>query len=447
MIAHSTQALVERLAQGPAASAEITQALGISQSTLSRLVRPLERSGRVVRLGATRGARYGLARAVASVGHSWPLYRIDEAGSPEAIATVHAIERGRYFVLGGPPRVHGSFEGLPYYLQDARPAGFLGRALPLAHPDLGLPQRVVDWADNHVLIYVTQRGSESVGNLIVGAEALDRYLRDERGPRIVSAEARPTTYPALAEEAMYGAPPGSSAHGEHPKFSVRVAAGSSFAHVLVKFSPPRTTATGVRWADLLISEHLASVVLGDHGIPTARSELLEYGEQVFLQSERFDRVGNEGRRGVVSLYSVDTARYGMLDSWLAAATRLSAERLLSVADTERLALLDTFGGLIANSDRHFGNVTLFDDHAGAFRLAPVYDMLPMLFAPQDGQVVERTFTPPTPTAATLGVWPRARELAEAYWQHLADDDRLSQGFRARSASALEAVRALPVRGR
>jgi hypothetical protein len=424
----------------------MSQALGVSQSTLSRLLRPLERSGRIVRLGVTRGARYGLARAVASVGHCWPLYRIDEAGSPEEIATVHAIERDRYFVLGGPPRVQGSFEGLPYYLQDARPAGFLGRAIPAAHLDLALPQRVVDWTDSHVLVYLSQRGSESVGNLIIGAEALDRYLRDERGPCIVSAEARPTIYPTLANQAMFGAPPGSSAHGEHPKFSVRVATANSLTHVLVKFSPPRSAPTGVRWADLLISEHLAALVLAEHGIPSARSELLEYDDQVFLQSERFDRVSHEGRRGVVSLYSIDTARYGMLDSWLAAAARLRADGLLSAEDTERLALLDTFGGLIANSDRHFGNVTFFDDHAGAFRLAPVYDMLPMLFAPQDGQVVERTFVPPAPTAATLGVWPHARELAEAYWQRLAADGRLSHDFRARSTRALEAVRALSMRG-
>lgn len=38
--------------------------------------------------------------------------------------------------------------------------------------------------------------------------------------------------------------------------------------------------------------------------------------------------------------------------------------------------------LIANTDRHFGNVTLFDRYEGPFELAPAYDLLPMLFAPQ-----------------------------------------------------------------
>jgi DNA-binding IclR family transcriptional regulator len=70
-------ALLKLLARGPASSGELTQALGVSQPTLSRLLRPLERSGRVVRLGSTRGARYGLAREVGAVGTTWPLYLID----------------------------------------------------------------------------------------------------------------------------------------------------------------------------------------------------------------------------------------------------------------------------------------------------------------------------------------------------------------------------------
>jgi DNA-binding transcriptional ArsR family regulator len=440
------QAIIGILARGPASSGELTQALRVTQPTISRLLRTLERSGQVVRLGTTRGARYGLTREVGPVGRSWPLYRIDESGTPEEIASVHAIERERFFVRGGPPRVQGSFEGIPYYLQDARPAGFLGRAIPAAYPELGLPPRVVDWTDAHVLTYLTQRGSESVGNLIIGAEALNRYLAAEHGPRIVSIENRPIAYPAMATDAMFGAPPGSSAHGEHPKFSVRLGIGGSLVHMLVKFSPPRTDALGVRWADLLIAEHLASVVLEEHGISAARSELLEYAGQVFLQSERFDRVGDDGRRGVASLASVSLAFHGEIDAWPAAALRLRTDGLLVAEDAERLVLLDTFGALIANTDRHFGNITLFDHYEGTFALAPAYDMLPMLFAPQDGQVLDRSFTPPVPTAASLPVWPRARELAEVYWARLTGDTRLSEDFRGRSALALEAVRALPSRG-
>jgi hypothetical protein len=329
---------------------------------------------------------------------------------------------------------------LPYYLQDARPGGFMGRAIPQAHPDLALPPRVGDWNDNHVLIFLTQRGSENTGNLIVGGAALDRYLSGTLPPRLVAQADRAAAYRELAAAAMEGAPPGSSAHGEHPKFAVRIARDSGeVAHALVKFSPARTTPVGERWADLLLAEHVACVVLSEHGIPSAHSELLECGEQVFLQSQRFDRVGNAGRRGVTSLYSLDTALFGQLDSWLASAARLRASGLLGDEDAACLSLLDTFGALIANTDRHFGNVTFFDDYRGALRLTPVYDMLPMLFAPQDGHLVERRFTPPGPTSATLAAWPRARALAEEYWSRLLQDDRLSENFRVHAARALQAV--------
>lgn len=245
---------------------------------------------------------------------------------------------------------------------------------------------------------------------------------------------------------MFSAPPGSPAHGEHPKFSARIETSGTLVHVLVKFSPPRNDAIGTRWADLLIAEHLASLVLSENGIAVARSELFEFGSQVFLQSERFDRVGDDGRRGVASLLSVSLEHHGEIDSWTAAAARLRADALLSIEDAERLVLLDTFGALIANNDRHFGNVTLFDRYEGPFTLAPVYDMLPMLFAPQDGQLVEREFSPPSPTAESLRVWSQARSLAETYWARLSNDVRLSKGFRERSERALDAVRALNARG-
>jgi hypothetical protein len=263
---------------------------------------------------------------------------------------------------------------------------------------------------------------------------------------VISADDRAAEYPVLAHAAMLGAPPGSSAHGEHPKFSARLSQGALTTHVLVKFSPPRDTPLGVRWADLLIAEFVASQVLSEHGISAARNEVFEFGGQVFLQSERFDRIGAEGRRGAVSLHSIDVARYGVLDRWSSSAQRLHAEQLLSAQDLERITLVDSFGSLIANTDRHFGNITLFDRYEGPLELAPIYDMLPMLFAPQDGQVVERPFEPAGPAAATLSVWPRARDVAEIYWARLCAESRLSEDFRRRCGQCLDAVRLLPRRG-
>jgi hypothetical protein len=434
--------VAERLAMGASSAAELMQALSVSQTTVSKALRALERSQRALRIGSTRGARYALRRPVAEIGSHWPIYRIDGQGSPQELGILNAIRRDSYYVTKGPGRIRGLFQGLPYYLQDARPAGFLGRAIPAAFPELGLPSRVVDWTDEHFLVYLTQRAADCAGNLVVGVEALDRYLATAHSPAAVPAEKRAAQYPAFAAAAMTGAPPGSSANGEHPKFTACIAEGERRTHVIVKFSPPRSTPAGQRWSDLLTAEYLAHRLLDENGIAACSSRLLEYGDRVFLECDRFDRIGADGRRGVVSLYALDTSRYGQLDSWTACAGRLAADSLLSAEDAERIRFLDAFGSLIANTDRHFGNVTLFDQYLGLFELAPVYDMLPMLFAPQDGQLVPRQFEMVPSRAAWLSAWARARALAEEYWDRLAQDPRISEAFRQLSHECLAVLRAM-----
>ena len=65
---------------------------------------------------------------------------------------------------------NGVTDGLPYFLRDQRPAGFLGRGVATL-PELALPQRVTDWSGDHYLRYLTQRGSDTVGDLILGDAA------------------------------------------------------------------------------------------------------------------------------------------------------------------------------------------------------------------------------------------------------------------------------------
>jgi hypothetical protein len=78
-------------------------------------------------------------------------------------------------------------------------------------------------------------------------------------------------------------------------------------------------------------------------------------------------------------------------------------------------------------------------YQGTFALAPIYDMLPMLFAPEHNQVVARTFTAPGPTADTVRAYARARQLAEEYWDQVATDERVSKGFRAIAQECLGSV--------
>ena len=454
-----TNALLQLMSSGPRSTPELAQSLDASPSTVLRALRTLERDQRVVRIGRTRGARYALRRTIAAIGSQWPIYRIDEKGAVHELGTLEAIERSSYYVTAGPLRAQGLFEGIPYFLQDARPAGFLGRAVPAMCPELELPSRVIDWTDEHYLSYLTRRGTDCIGALIVGTESMDRHLSGAQAAPLVPENQRVTQYPTYALQAMAGSPPGSSAQGEHPKFTAWVGKeGDRRVAVIVKFSPPRSIATGQRWADLLTAEHLAHRVLDEHGIRACSSEILEYNDRVFLQCERFDRVGSEGRRSVVSLYALDMCRYGRLDSWTAAAERLTSDGLLPVEEGDRIRLLDAFGALIANTDRHFGNITLFDDYqAGAAAavtspagapctLAPVYDMLPMLFAPQNDQIVPRDFVAPSPRSAWLPVWSRARSLAETYWDTLVAEPRLSEEFRQLCVRSLQVLRAMPSRG-
>ncbi|RYY60921.1 MAG: transcriptional regulator, partial [Comamonadaceae bacterium] len=227
---------------------------------------------------------------------------------------------------------------------------------------------------------------------------------------------------------------GSSAGGENPKFCTQVAG----RHVLVKFSPPGDSPADQRVRDLLVCEHLALRTLAGAGLPAAVTDIFSSGGRVFLESQRFDRTAR-GRIGMVSLMVYDAQYVGEMDNWAATAGRMESRRLLTARDAAHLGLMEAYGLLIANTDRHYGNISLLleDDD---WTLSPTYDMLPMLYAPVGGEVVPREFTslPLRPTAATLPAWPRATALALAFWDAAADDARLSDGFR-RIAAANGAV--------
>jgi len=428
--------ILRRLNTGTASSPELEAAVGLSQSAVSRQLRALMAAHKILRIGSTRGARYGSLRSVEGIGSQWPVHRVDPRGRVRILGVLHALAANEYYFEPADSSFAwgGVSSGLPYFLQDQRPAGFLGRAVPRRYPELNLPQRVSDWNDDHYLRYLVQRGSYVVGDLIVGKPALSEYLATV-GQRVpLQPSDREREYPRLASEVMEGGLPGSSAHGEHPKFATLVEEASAIRHVLVKFSPTMDTPAGQRWSDLLVAEHLAQEVLRAAGISAAQSRIDHFAGRAFLEVTRFDREGRNGRIGVTSLFAVDTVQYGVLDNWAAAAERLHSDGRIDANTLETIRLLAAFGALIANTDRHFGNLAFFDRYDGNFSLTPVYDMLPMLFAPEHSQIVVRTFTPEPPTADTLRVYERARDLAATYWQRLSEDRRISSEFRATSAA-------------
>ena len=225
---------------------------------------------------------------------------------------------------------------------------------------------------------------------------------------------------------MQGTLGGSSAGGEQPKFCT-ITAGR---HVLVKFSPAGDSPVDQRIRDMLVCEHLALKTLGQSGLPAAVTQIFSEGKRTFLESERFDRTPT-GRIGMVSLQVYDSQYIGKIDNWAATANRMAESQLLTPKDAAHLRLLEAYGQLIANTDRHYGNISLLLENDD-WHLSPTYDMLPMLYAPVNGEIVERDFAtrPLFPTSSTLGEWALARELAATFWQTAAVDDRLSADFRA-----------------
>ena len=193
-------------------------------------------------------------------------------------------------------------------------------------------------------------------------------------------------------------------------------------------------------------EHQAHEILRGDGIAAAQSRIERFADRTYLETVRFDREGALGRIGVSSLFAIDSSLYGKLDNWIDAGKRLADDGRIDAATLGTIRLLATFGALIANTDRHLGNLACHDRYDGKFSLAPVYDMLPMLYAPEHEELPARRFEAPPPSADSLAVYGRARALAEKYWDSCARDARISEEFRAVCAGNLDTLRALPRTG-
>jgi hypothetical protein len=322
------------------------------------------------------------------------------------------------------------FRHLPWFIQDMRPEGFTGRAfVHRIFPELGLPMRLSDWNDDDLLVALSRRGEECMGDLLMGDESLERYLRRSREPR--HPVKSPEEYSELAQQAMAGEPAGSSAGGEQPKFTTLLERDGKRFQVLVKFSPKMSSPEGERWADLLVCEHLALKTVREAGFRAVASMLHQLGGRTFLEVERFDRCSETGRRPMYSLGVVDDELFGRRDSWLAMADRLQAAGKLSADDAAALRWLSIFGSMIANTDQHFGNITLIpqDERRGKFILAPAYDMLPMLYPPREGEATFPEFSPPVPLSGTLAHYDHAHRYALLFWGKASGDTRISEAFR------------------
>jgi hypothetical protein len=130
-------------------------------------------------------------------------------------------------------------------------------------------------------------------------------------------------------------------------------------------------------------------------------------------------------------------------AWPVSVAELHRAGLIESAVASTVHRLHAFGELIGNTDMHAGNLAFWLDDALPFRLAPAYDMVPMLWAPAvQGEIVPRNFAPAPPLPATREAWLEALGWAETFWERVAGDARLSGDFVQPVEAARTALRRL-----
>lgn len=428
-------------ASGPQSSKALCAHFRVSQPTMSNALRAA--AGDVLKIGRASRTRYAARREIADLGNAWPIFIVDSVGSLRRFATLYAI-RGENFreefalipdastpstlfaALTGTEFEDGIFPDLPWFMYDRRPQGFLGRLIAARLKDYGFPAKIESWGNTEIIKYWIRFGFDEPGALVLGERTAEKFLEADSGVSIFEAD-RETQFLHYAENTTASDFPTSSAAGEQPKFSLTIrSADRNARNVIVKYSGDINLPAGRRFADLLIAEKTASDILGEAGFPVPRTEIFLFGNRCFLESERIDRHGARGRIFTVSLAALDAAFIGLNEAgnWAQAVERGAEFGMFSETDLERVRRLCDFGRVIGNSDMHFGNLSFTLGDALPFRLAPIYDMLPMAYAPQ------RDLT--TMKQEALTTFPSndaVRDLAKRFWLRLADDSRLSENFR------------------
>jgi hypothetical protein len=405
---------------------QLLDIIGISQPTLSRA---LNRMGdEIVRIGAARSIQYALRdqrRGFSGIA----IYRVSAAGQVSSLGTLIPVFPDG-FVMRQDDGVTLYSAGLPWWLFDMRPQGFLGRAYVAMHAaTLGLSTRLTDWDDREILRALLTHGHDAVGNLLLGELARERFV-DAPAPQPLIMNGKGEAYAVLAQEALQGDVAGSSAGGEQPKFLTFAETSAGAHHVLVKFTLPDQNPVTERWRDLLLAEHHALATLMDGGVEAARSTIIDHEGQRFLEVERFDRVGALGRRGLFSLAAVEAEFVGNGSApWPVIATELAVAGHITDAAAEGVALLYAFGCLIGNTDMHNGNLSFTSEQGRPYELAPAYDMLPMGLAPRSGGGLPATLPAASlRSCVSTASWLRALDLATDWLARIRADARFSTAF-------------------
>lgn len=404
----------EILARAVSHPAQLRELLGISQPTLSRALNEIKNE--IVSIGKAKSIQYALKNTFRGQREE-PVYRVTEQGDTVLLGTLIPI-RPVGFVMKTETHdeVH---DGLPWWLFDMKPQGFLGRAYASAHAEeLGLGADPRYWSDADIMKALVTHGHNAVGNLILGETARATFM-SMAAPKEVNA--RNSEYLQMAEAARNGEQPGSSAGGEQPKFC----AFTDHGHVIVKFTMPAGNQISERWADLLLAEHIALSVLG------VETYVYDFGDQRFLEIPRFDREGTKGRVGIFSLEALNLQFVGAPPGpWPSLVKALVKDGHVKSESAEATEKRWAFGRLIGNTDMHNGNLSFMGSTGRPYSLSPAYDILPMYFAPKSSGEMMNTMSPITISDdACPNSWRDALANARSFIERAMTDERFSHNFR------------------
>lgn len=422
---HLDQAVLAMLSQAPSLSAlDLQRATGKSQASISLALTRL--GGTVFKLGAARSTRYARTQAILGLDARQFVSLTGPHPDEGLFGDLHFLQGDQLHVRGPRKCTWLCQNTLPWWLSTLRPQGFLGRQYARLRPDF--PVDPDEWSLAQTLYIAANHFHDPPGAFCIGSQTASPSTD-------VALARRGDAFDDLADTSALGLPAGSSAGGEQPKFVCRVQ-GSA---VVVKFSPPRGTPFGERWHELLQLEHLANTVLREHGVPCAQTELVGTRHRTYLQSFRFDRIGENGKRHVVAAAPVHEAFVkAPRRHWVTTAEALVAQKLLSAEHLRSIASIYLFGQFIGNTDMHFGNLSFFVDDVTrpAFVPTPVYDMLPMVWRPgvHGGELELTPIHPQRQPAGFESQAQQARAWAIEFWQRSAQLTGLGDALREASAA-------------
>lgn len=419
--------IFEALSSGARTSKEIQALTSRSQASVSKLIR---QNSNIIQLPGKRPHSYALTRPAFGADDTIPIATVDANGKTVPRAMLRPLRPQRYIavllsgasaLLAGESNT-GLFDTLPYYLDDARPQGFLGRliAQQLSAQSDEFSDEPDDWSDDQVGRYLISNGDDLPGDMVFGFSMMNRLRRQP----VINTR---SNYSAIAASTLDGSTGVSSAGGEQQKFITFISDIES--HVIVKFTPAYEDFTSMRWRDILVTEFHALTVLSEYGFSTADTKLFEQNDRYFLESKRFDRRGWSGRHSMYSLRTVDAEYLGSGGSWVEVTEGLRSLELISIFDSDQVKELQLFGTLINNTDMHLGNLSFAID-GDRFSLLPAYDMCSMGFAPKGSEVLDLAFALPElnerlKTSKTR----RVLDAAAEFWQRVAADNRTSDALR------------------